>query len=251
MTIGSNIIKHEILTSTNITAISLASSGKAEDGTVVRADYQTAGKGQPGNSWESQKGKNLLFSIILHPSGIMPDEQFFVSMAISTGIHDYLSGIISECTIKWPNDIFAANDKIAGILIESSITGSTIDYMVAGIGMNVNQELFSSGKNPTSLKILTGRTFSTDEVFNDLIQCLDRRYNLLKEGQLDMLKDQYLERLYRYKEMSEFIEKGKTFTGRIIGVGNDGAIIIEKSNGRKNRYYFKEIEFKLPSLPSI
>ncbi|HLN21553.1 MAG TPA: biotin--[acetyl-CoA-carboxylase] ligase [Bacteroidales bacterium] len=247
MIIGSNIIFHKILTSTNSTAIALASSRQAEEGTVIRAGYQLAGKGQPGNSWESEEGKNLLFSIILQPSELDPAEQFYVSMVVSTAIHDFVSGFVSSCTIKWPNDIFVSGDKIAGILIESSITGSTIDYMVAGIGFNVNQEIFKSGKNPVSLKLLTGENYDTDKLFTVLLQCLDRRYLLIREKRFAEIRSEYLKRLYKLNEWTTFSEKGKEFTGRILTVENDGAIIIEKKSGIKSRFYFKEVEFWLTS----
>lgn len=243
MVLGSEIIYITSLTSTNSYANKLAASRRPPEGTIVRTDYQTAGKGQPGNKWESEAGKNLLFSLVLYPSWIKPEDQFLVSMAISLAIHDHLSSILSACSIKWPNDIYVNNDKIAGILIESSITGETVSYMIAGIGLNVNQKIFAEAPKATSVSLVTGKDHDTNEFFSSLIKHLDKRYNSLKEDKSEELKEEYLEKLYLYRQWSSFREGMRTFTGRIISAGNDGALIIEHQNGRKKKYYFKEVEY--------
>ena len=112
-------------------------------GTIVYTNYQSAGQGQSGNKWESEDGKNLLISIVLFPSFIKPADQFHISMTISLGICDFLKRYIPGCSIKWPNDIYVNNDKIAGILIENFILGNKIENTIAGIGLNINQDKFS------------------------------------------------------------------------------------------------------------
>jgi BirA family biotin operon repressor/biotin-[acetyl-CoA-carboxylase] ligase len=245
MVIGSKIIFIPELTSTNTYAINMANADSVAEGTVVRAGFQSAGKGQPGNVWESEKGKNLLFSIILYPRSIKPDEQFIVSMALSLGIHDYLSDMFSGCTIKWPNDIYIANDKIAGMLIESSILGNRIGFMIAGIGLNMNQEKFSGpATNPTSMKMLSGIDYDADESLGGLLRYLDSRYMLIANNN-HKITEEYLSKLYRYGQWSSFKDKDGDFCGRITGVSPDGKINIEKKSGKSNQYYFKEVEFIL------
>lgn len=246
MIIGSEIISIDNLTSTNSYAIHLLSHGKLPEGTIVQTYYQTAGRGQPGNKWESEEGKNLLISIILYPSTIHPEDQFIISMAISLGIHDYLSLQIPDSSIKWPNDIYIKNDKIAGILIESSLIGNRIEYLIAGIGLNVNQEKFTGNSpNPVSMKMITGTDYNTGDCLKELAYHLDKRYNQLLSGKTRRIKDEYISRLYHYHEWTTFRDPEGIFTGRIINVENNGRLIVEKKSGLSTEYLFKEVEFIL------
>ena len=144
MIIGSKLLFFENLPSTNSHAASLLRDNKVSEGAVIYTNYQSAGRGQGGNKWESEENKNLLISIVLFPSMISPADQFLLSMAVSLGICDFLDRYISAISIKWPNDIYVKNDKIAGILIENSIMGDHIENTIAGIGININQEKFMS-----------------------------------------------------------------------------------------------------------
>lgn len=246
MHIGSKIIFIPELTSTNTYAINLATTGNPLEGTVIRAGFQSAGKGQPGNMWESEKDKNLLFSTILYPKSVKPDQQFVISMTLSLGIHDFLSDMFSECTIKWPNDIYIGNDKIAGMLIESSLIGNSISFMVAGIGLNMNQEKFSGpAPNPISMKMLSGRDYDADENLTSLLKSLDTRYKLIADHYDQKITIEYLSKLYRCNQWSSFKDKDGKFCGRITGVSPDGKINIEKKSGLSNQYYFKEVVFIL------
>lgn len=244
MVIGSNIISFPELTSTNSHAIRLLDTERPVEGTIISTAHQTAGRGQPGNKWESEAGKNLLFSVILYPSMIRPVEQFIISMALSLGIHDFLKDKIQKCTIKWPNDIYAGNDKIAGILIENSLTGPKISYSVAGIGLNVNQTRFlSSAPNPVSMKLITGIDYDTELCLQELARSLDKRYDMLKEGEFRLIKNDYLSSLYRYGEWSRFKDGYGLFEARITSVLDDGKLILENRQKTGKGYYFKEIEF--------
>jgi BirA family biotin operon repressor/biotin-[acetyl-CoA-carboxylase] ligase len=246
MTIGIERIFLEELTSTNNHAIKLLSVEKPREGTIVRTGFQTAGRGQPGNSWESEKGKNLLFSIILYPEVISPGKQFIVSMALSLGIRDFLDRFVSGSSIKWPNDIYVKDDKIAGILIESSTMGEKIQYLVAGIGFNLNQEKFiSDAPNPVSLKQLTGVEYDTEGCLDELSQCLDIRYEQLKNGDITNIKKDYIKHLFRYGKWSEFKAPEGTFRGTIKKVDEDGCLTILKRSGEETQFYFKEVEFVL------
>ena len=121
--------------------------------TTVCADYQTAGKGQRGNSWEAAEGRNLLFSFVLYPTFLEAGRQFILSQVISLSIKEALDGLVEGVSIKWPNDIYWQEKKLCGILIENDLQGRYIGRSVAGVGLNVNQERFlSDAPNPVSLK---------------------------------------------------------------------------------------------------
>ena len=246
MIIGSEIIFLKRAESTNTTASEYLKSGNTREGLVIRAAYQSAGKGQQGNRWESEEGKNLLFSVILFPAMVSPEDQFLISGFISLGIRDYLKTIISGCRIKWPNDIYAGDDKIAGILIENSITGSTLTSSVAGIGLNVNQEVFPDRiPNPVSLKVITGRDHDIAVCLEGLLKCLDKRYKMVITGERDQIRKDYTESLYRLNEWHEFRSGEGIFSGRILSAGDSGLLIVENKAGRKREFAFKEIEFIL------
>jgi len=244
MIIGSKLIYFESLPSTNNHAVQLLKTSEPAEGTIIYTDYQSLGKGQPGNKWESEKGKNLLMSIILYPSFINSDKQFLISMALSLGICDFLRRYITSCSIKWPNDIYVNNDKIAGILIESSLTGNHIDFTIAGIGLNINQENFLSNvPNPISLHLLSGLKYELGDCLYNLAIDLDKRYKQLIGGYFDQIKEEYISKLYRLNEWNKFRDAVGIYTGRIITVGDFGRIKIEKQNGNLTDYSFKEIEF--------
>lgn len=244
MKIGSKIIFIRDLPSTNTYATRLISAERPEEGTIIRTDFQSAGRGQPGNKWESERGKNLLFSIILYPQMIKPVEQFTISMAISLGIYDFLTRQVTGCSIKWPNDIIVSNDKIAGILIESSLMGDKIEYMVAGIGLNINQEKFTGdATNPVSLKMITGIDYELNNCLAELARDLDKRYAQLTAGGSENINDEYLSKLYRFNEWIGLRDSEGSFTGRILSVSKSGRLLLEKKSGQKIQYYFKEVEF--------
>lgn len=244
MIIGSKIIFRKNLSSTNTHAINLLSGEKPAEGTIITTDFQSAGRGQPGNSWESEAGKNLLFSVILYPEKISPSEQFILSMAVSLGISDFVSRHAGGCKVKWPNDIYAGNDKIAGILIESSTLGNKISYMVAGVGLNINQEVFrSNAPNPVSLKQITGKEYELTGCLTEVAADLDRRYADILKGNHDSIRTGYLGNLYRKNEWTTFRDSEGLFTGMIKDVENDGRMTVETKSGQIRHYYFKEVEF--------
>jgi BirA family biotin operon repressor/biotin-[acetyl-CoA-carboxylase] ligase len=246
MIIGSNLLFYENLPSTNTHAASLLKKNDLQEGTIIYTNYQSAGKGYSGNSWESEVGKNLLISIVLFPSFINPEDQFFISMTVSLGICDFLMRFIPDCSIKWPNDIYVNNDKIAGILIENSLSGNQIEYTIAGIGLNINQEKFlSSASNPVSLRLLSGENYDLHYCLNRLADDLDKRYKQLIAGNHSLIKKEYISKLYRLGKWCEFKDLESIYTGRILNIGDHGRIKIEKQNGEIIEYSFKEIEFIL------
>jgi BirA family transcriptional regulator, biotin operon repressor / biotin---[acetyl-CoA-carboxylase] ligase len=246
MIIGSKLIYHKNLPSTNSYAASLLKNDKLTEGAIIYTNYQSEGRGQPGNKWESEENKNLLISIVLFPSMISPEDQFLLSMAVSLGIYDFLNRYISAISIKWPNDIYVNNDKIAGILIENSIMGDQIENTIAGIGININQTRFlSDAPNPVSLSMITGTQYDLSVCLNQLAADLDNRYKQILSEDFSLIRSDYYSLLYRLNEWCEFKDISGIFTGRISEIAENGSLRIEKENGIINEYSFKEIDFIL------
>ena len=246
MIIGSHYLYFEKLPSTNTYTAGLLKKKNLREGTVISTNYQSAGRGYFGNSWESENGKNLLISIVLFPSFIKPADQFYISMTISLGIFDFFCRFVTGCSIKWPNDIYVNNDKIAGILIESSIINDEIENTIAGIGLNINQEKFlSDSPNPVSLCLLTGIRYNLPDCLDLLAKDLDKRYKQLIAGNVEQIKQEYISKLYRLNIWSAYRDTKGLFTGRILTVGANGRIKVEKKDAETSEYSFKEIEFIL------
>jgi BirA family biotin operon repressor/biotin-[acetyl-CoA-carboxylase] ligase len=244
MIIGSKLIFLNTIESTNTYASGLLKSERVPEGTIIYTNYQSAGRGQKDNKWESEYSKNLLFSIVLYPNIVMPADQFIISMFISLGIYDFLQMLIPECKIKWPNDIYAGDDKIAGILIENSITGNLIDNSVAGIGLNINQDYFPAYiSNPVSLKMVTGKEYDTYLCLKQLAGFLDTRYKQLISGSWSEIRNDYISALYRFNKWHKFNSENREFKGRIISVDNSGLLVVEDIHKDLLKFSFKEIDF--------
>lgn len=244
MIIGSKLIFYRNIESTNNLAYGLVKSESVPEGTIIYTNCQSAGRGQNGNRWESEDDRNLLFSIVLFPVMVKPEDQFIISMFISLGICDFLKTLIPACKIKWPNDIYAGDDKIAGILIESSITGDSINSSIAGIGLNINQDHFPGNiPNPVSLKMLTGKEYDTDLCLNNLAGFLDKRYKQLISDEFTGIRNEYISSLYRLNEWHNYNTRNGIFSGRIISVTDTGCLKIERRNKEINEFSFKEIDF--------
>jgi BirA family biotin operon repressor/biotin-[acetyl-CoA-carboxylase] ligase len=244
MIIGSSLIFIKDLPSTNTYAATLLKTSNPPDGTVIHTNFQLAGRGQKGNKWESEDGNNLLLSIILYPSFVEPTSQFIISMALSLGIFDFLVQYNSECRIKWPNDIYVNDDKIAGLLIENSVMGNNIENTIAGIGLNINQtKFFSDAPNPVSLSMVTGKKYDLVTCLGQLTSFLDKRYDQLVKGNNSQIKEEYISKLYKSNVWSGFRDKNGSFSGRIKSVSDIGRIQIETKSGVIKEYSFKEVEF--------
>ncbi len=244
MTIGSKKIFIDNLPSTNSYASALLRTGKVQDGTVVHTAFQTAGRGQGTNNWESEPGKNLLFSIILFPRSIKAERQFLISMVLSLGIKDFLVPFTEDVTIKWPNDIYVRSDKIAGILIENAIIRDEIEHTVAGIGININQASFTGGvPNATSLRLLTGKDHDLPSCFDKILEAIDSGYRQLPFEKRSNFSRDYLESLYMYNKWTEFRDIRGIFEGRIVSVSDSGMVQIEDRKGRICEYGHGEVDF--------
>ena len=244
-----NVVKHHVeLNSTNDFALDLLAKTNPSEGFVISTDYQRAGRGQIGRHWHSQAGLNILLSIILRPKWLLVTNQFQLSQAIALGIADTVRFFTtSETTVKWPNDIYVGNKKIAGVLIQNSIIGNRIASSVVGIGLNVNETIFPDQiPNATSIKILTGREVGLEEFRNQLFQNIEYRYLQLKSTTAIILKD-YLQNLYQYQSWANY-QDAKTmhiFEGQIIGINKLGQLAVQRREKPESIQYFglKEIIF--------
>ena len=171
------IIKLEETTSTNTYLDNLDVEREQPEGCVVTTYSQIAGRGQRGNSWEAEPGKNLTFSYLLRPDQIAPQEQFVISQAVSMAVVDVLSRYADGFSVKWPNDIYYRNSKIAGILIEHNLSGMSIARTIVGIGLNINQMQFlSDAPNPISLCQITGVEYDLDKFLYEVLEATTIRY---------------------------------------------------------------------------
>ena len=215
------------------------------EGDIILAQCQTAGRGQRGHTWESREGENLTFSLLLEPQFLPPSEQFLISECVALGVCDALLHYGIEAQIKWTNDIYVGDKKLAGILIEHKLQGSALARTVAGIGLNVNQKAFSDDlPNPISMAQATGREFDREEVLQTVATSLMARYEQLREGGAKELQADYHQRLYRLgQEHCYALPDGSRFRGIIRGVEPTGALRIENERGEPLSFLFKEVEF--------
>ncbi|GAB1416021.1 biotin--[acetyl-CoA-carboxylase] ligase [Paludibacter sp.] len=214
---------------------------------VIHTDFQTDGKGQIGNKWESEESKNLLFSILLHPTHIAIPEQFIISQLISVCIVETLQEICIEetenFTVKWPNDIYYKDKKIGGILVENVLRGSEISSSTVGIGLNINQEMFiSDAKNPISLKQITNKNYDIIEILKIMIEKIK---NIYIQNDYVLIRKKYMNVLYRKLGFHQYNSKNKTFSAKIIDIADDGKLSLMSEDGAINNFYFKEVEFVL------
>ncbi len=243
-----DIIWLESIDSTNKEA--LRRSDDLTDFTILAAEYQSEGRGQKGTSWESAKGSNLTFSLVLKPDMIKAENQFIISQIAAVGVYEYLVSKGVDAKIKWPNDIYVGDKKIAGILIENFIEGDSLSESIVGVGLNLNQEKFDSGApNPVSLKAITGENYDRKEELEKLAFYLYDLYIPFKNfswGSIsEKISSMYHRNLYRYEELHKFQEtpSGEIFEGRIIGTDKNACILIEKLDGSTVSYAFKEIKY--------
>ncbi|MDD4149253.1 MAG: biotin--[acetyl-CoA-carboxylase] ligase [Bacteroidales bacterium] len=235
-------VKKNIIKSTNIFASELLSNKNLNDETVVYASFQTNGRGLAQNKWHSEENKNLLFSLIIFPE-INVENHFCLNMIISLAICDYLflSGVTAE--IKWPNDIYVNNNKIAGILVENSLYGDIIKSSVIGVGLNLNQVDFPKEiSNPVSLKNLTDTDYNIDDEIRAISEIISNKITKYKRLDFSEIKTKYLENLYRLNVESSFKINGQIFTAKIIDVRKTGHIVISDNHNKEHEFYFKEIE---------
>ena len=236
--------------STNTYLRDLKGGDPEYDYEVAVASFQTAGRGQKGNTWESEAGKNLLFSILAHPGNIKVQEQFYISQAIALAVSDSVMAAMGEpfaggISVKWSNDVYWNDFKMAGILIENTLQGSTILDTVAGVGLDVNQEVFmSDAPNPISMKNITGRDFDIEALLTDIVNRFIGYMELSAQERLKV--DQlYRARLYRREGYHKFRDAQGDFEASIEGIRPDGCLMLLTRSGEHRVYEFKQVQFIL------
>jgi BirA family biotin operon repressor/biotin-[acetyl-CoA-carboxylase] ligase len=208
-----------------------------EENMVVWADYQTAGRGCGTNHWESERGKNLTFSMLLHPHDVPAKKQFRISRAISLAICKALGQHIGDLSIKWPNDIYWRDGKIGGILIEVTLQGNKVKDCIIGIGLNINQRVFrSDAPNPVSMWQICEQETDCEQLLQEILQAF-------QEYMGKSNKDEYQSMLYRRKGFHPYADKDGAFMAEIIDVEDDGHLLLRDDNGQLRRYAFKEVTF--------
>ena len=246
-TMDCHIVRLVEVGSTNQFALDLLAKGPVAEGTIIVTDKQTSGRGIEGNEWESEPGKNLTFSLVVYPDFLSADYQFYLNKTFSLGLYDVVRLYAGEQTrIKWPNDIYCRNGKIAGILVQNGIQGNTFKYCVAGIGLNVNQMSFSSiAGNPVSLKMVTAKDYNLDTLLLELCRSIWNRLEMLRRGQLETIDIDYLTALYRLNEPAGYIYKGREIQARIKGVSRYGHLVLEVPSSKIIECDLKEVKFMI------
>lgn len=213
---------------------------------VISAEYQTGGKGQRGNSWESARGKNLLFSLSCHPTFLHAQQQFLLSQIISLSVLDVFRHYIRRFSIKWPNDIYWRDKKIGGILIENDLSGTHIARSIIGVGLNINQTEFKGGApNPVSLLQVCGIHCKRKHVLEHILKHFESYYRMLERGEVETIREHYRKALFRRRDFHPYRDADGVFNARLHHVEDSGLIILEDTEGRLRPYAFKEVEFVL------
>ena len=239
---------YNICTSTNDMAQRYIRRGRVAEGTVFIADYQYKGKGQRGITWTSAPAQNLLFSFVLYPLSLKIEQSFCLNIMASLALYEALTRYISEgITIKWPNDIYYFDKKLAGMLIETNVghVDPIIKSVIIGIGLNVNQMHFE-WTHATSLSLCTNTMLDRSVLFTHIMNALGKYYGQLQNGMMDLLRANYLDKLYRKTGFYLFKIMNETIKGRIVDINTMGQLVIENNNGGIDSYYPTEIAF-LPS----
>jgi BirA family transcriptional regulator, biotin operon repressor / biotin---[acetyl-CoA-carboxylase] ligase len=251
---GKNLVFVPECPSTNTLALEISQQSPVKEGTVVITDHQTAGKGQRGNSWETQPRLNLTFSLILKPDFLAVNKQFYLNIVICLALKDYLMAKTTDIVyIKWPNDILVHEKKISGVLIENQLQGSMITNTITGIGFNVNQKKFSV-PTATSLSLVTGDDFDLAEELPLILECIEARYLQARaeftgtrssrhhSGDYQSLMNLYLASLYRRHEKCTFATNGEAFEGVIEDLDEWGKLRIQTEDGLRV-FGVKEIKY--------
>ncbi len=228
---GKVLLRYNSLDSTNLKAQKLLSqNNKPLEGTTIVADLQTDGKGQRGNVWDSPSGQNLLSSYILYPKHLLPKQQFMLNIASSLAVIDLLQELgVERASIKWPNDIYIGNKKVAGILTQSNIASQSILSTVIGIGINVNQKTFDPTlPNPTSLFLEKNKKSQLDDILERICFFLEKRYIQSKSTSgIATLRKQYTNLLFRLEKVATYIIDDKHQSGIIHGIDANGKLILQ------------------------
>lgn len=214
---------------------------------AIWSEHQTAGRGQRGHTWHSTEGENVTFSVVLKPTFLPVVEQFLLSEIVALSLVDTMAHYGIECRIKWTNDLYAGDSKLAGVLIEHSLSVDSIARTIVGIGLNINQVEFPSDlPNPTSMTLLQSKRFDRREVLDRFMQTLEAWYERLRQGNKQQIEECYRSKMYHLDEPHTYaLPSGEEFTATIRGVRPSGELRLEHADGTLHEYAFKEVEFVL------
>jgi len=241
-----SILKEKETDSTNNRLAQLCDRENIKEFTTLLVDKQTAGKGQRGNSWEAEPDKNLLFSFVIFPVFLEARQQFLISQIVSLAIKEELDTYTTDISIKWPNDIYWKDKKICGMLIENDLMGRNISQSIAGVGININQEVFhSSAPNPVSLFQITGKQYDIFNILEHIMLRIQIYYDLLQKNNTALITAQYERSLFRKEGMYRYKDVNGEFMANIVCVEPEGRLILEDETQTKRGYMFKEVEYLL------
>ena len=213
---------------------------------AVMADFQTGGRGQGSNRWHSEAGLNLLISTYFRPP-IPAARQFVFNEFFALCVRNFVSSFINEeVKIKWPNDIYVNDRKIAGILIEHSVIGDDIRYSIAGLGLNINETDFPSDlPNPISISQLIRKQYDINELAAQLLAVFQSYFMNLKEEKWEKLEQEYFSHLYRMEKFSFYIVENQKVEAKITGVDKFGRLLLVGRGGEKWCCGQREIKYVL------
>ena len=247
------ILHFDEINSTNVYLYDKISEKNDISDAVVVASHQSAGRGMDKNKWESEAGKNLLFSIALNVNFLEAENQFKISQAVSVAIIETLSQFIDNqgLYIKWPNDIYFGDKKLAGMLIQNNIEGRMMGISIIGIGLNVNQIEFSKDiPNPISLKQISLKDFDLDELLDAMIVKIKSSVESLrsKENQ-DKINEKYILKSYRFGIWADYFYHNQVKSMIINGFDKYGRLLLHDKEGAEIVCDVKELQFFPPSCP--
>ncbi len=244
--IGSSFVELGTIDSTNNYALSAIHEGLAQHGTAVFAHEQVAGKGRRGKTWLAEKGNNLILSMVINPSPLLPTQQFQLSACVAVSALQLFQKLAGEDTrIKWPNDLYWQDRKAGGILIESIIGAGSWKWAVAGIGININQVSFAGvGGRPVSLRQITGRQHDAPDLARQLCAIMDANWQQLLTAGFDNIYELYQQNLYKRGELVRLRHGSRNFDGLIKGVSRDGRLQAE--HGLEESFATDEVEWIFP-----
>ena len=210
---------------------------------ALYTDFQRAGRGAGTNTWHSTRGLNILTSIYFE-TGLAATDQFVFNLWFATATRRFLAKYVPDLLIKWPNDLYVHDRKLAGDLTEHSVCGNRLDFTVAGIGININEEEFPSAiPNPTSLLLETGRRYEVDALLDEYLNVLQERRPLLTLDHAQELRDDYLSHLYRLNEPHLYLIGGQRITATIRDIDRFGRLVLELPEGKLEAFGFKEVGY--------
>jgi BirA family biotin operon repressor/biotin-[acetyl-CoA-carboxylase] ligase len=239
-----NLIKLSATDSTNSYLAALAKNSALNDETIVVTDHQKKGRGQRESVWQSQSARSLTFSVFKRIGGVSVQQQFTISMLVAMAVAEYLQTISGTAiTVKWPNDIMAADKKCGGILIENQVRGASIKSTIVGVGLNINEEVFTNLPQATSLRLVSGKTYDLDIILKGVASELFSALSTVNQEATASIQLRFDQLLFKKGIQSRYrLPNGKEFLGTITGVNAFGQLLMDLPDGNSLKFWNKEIE---------